>query len=79
MSKYDFDNDDDNVIDAILKNLIAEQPKEKMVSLSVIEDIKQEIESCRGKFYKNDDNTLSTYMNGTLDRVLEIIDRHTRR
>ena len=43
---------------------------------SVIEDIKAEIEFCHGKCYKNEDNTYSFYMNGTLDRVLEIIDRH---
>ena len=43
---------------------------------AVIEDIKAEIASCRGKFYRNEDNTYSPYMDGTLDRVLEIIDRH---
>lgn len=40
-----------------------------------IEDIKSEIKNCKNKFFKNEDGTLSPYMNGTIDRVLEIIDK----
>ena len=42
----------------------------------VFDDIKAEIESCKGKFFRNEDGTYSPYMSGTLDRVLEIIDSH---
>lgn len=41
-----------------------------------LEDIKAEIKNCKNKFFKNEDSTLSPYMNGTIDRMLEIIDKH---
>ena len=52
---------------------------EKYISLSIIEDIKAEIQSCRRKFYRNDDNTYSPYMEGTLNEVIKIIDKHISR
>lgn len=42
----------------------------------VLGEIKWDIESCREKFFWNEDGTYSPYMSGTLDRVLEIIDEH---
>ena len=46
------------------------------INKSVIDDIKAEIESCKGKFYQNEDNTCSPYMEGTLNEVIKIIDKH---
>ena len=43
-----------------------------------LKKIKTEIESCKGLFYMNDDNTCSPYMNGTLNAVLKIIDKHIK-
>ena len=57
-------------------NMITNSPTVNAVPLSVIEDIKAEIEMCRGKWFRNDDGTASPYMNGTMDAVLSIIDKH---
>ena len=46
------------------------------IPIRVIEDIKTEIESCRGKFFQNEDDTVSPFMDGTLNHVLTIIDKH---
>lgn len=45
----------------------------------VFKDIKAEIESCKGTFFLNEDGSYSPYMSGTLDAVLEIIDKHISR
>ena len=47
-----------------------------MIPDSIIGNIKEDIESCRGKFYRNEDNTCSPYMEGTLNEVIKIIDKH---
>ena len=43
---------------------------------TALDKIKSEIASCRGKYFKNDDGTISPYMNGTMNSVLQIINKY---
>lgn len=50
--------------------------KNKYLKLkTAIGKIKAEIESCRNMYFKNHDGTISPYMNGTIDSILQIINK----